>query len=176
MRRILVVPVLLAALLVAAACGGGSGDEPSGKGGGTSPSAGPGGSLQQFASCMREHGQNVADPDPNSGNFALTPPAGADQNAWQTALRACQRYMPNAGEPVAPDAQELAALRQYAVCMREHGVEMTDPDPTTGNGQYTGRFATMSKTEIMNDPTYKTAQAACQSILDNAEPTAKVTR
>jgi hypothetical protein len=170
MRRILVVPVLLAALIAAAACGG-SGDKPPAKGGGASPSAA--GSLQQFAACMREHGQNVPDPDPNSGNVALTPPAGGDPSAWQAAMRACQQYMPNGGEPVAPDAQELAALRQYAACMREHGVEMTDPDPTTGNGQYAGRFANMSKTQIQNDPTYKTAQAACQSILDNAEPPQK---
>jgi hypothetical protein len=172
MRRTLVAPVLLAALLSVAACGGDS--EPPAKGGGASPSSG--GSFQRFAACMREHGQNVPDPDPNSGNVALTPPVGAEQSAWQAAMRACQQYLPGGGEPVAPDPQELEALRQYSACMREHGVEMTDPDPTTGNAQYGGRFANLSKTEILNDPTYKTAQAACHSILDNAQPPAKGNR
>jgi hypothetical protein len=157
----------LAALVAAAACGGGSGDKPSGKRGGASPSGA--GSLQQFVSCMREHGQNVPDIDPDGANVAITPPAGANQNAWQAAMRACQQYMPNGGEPVAPDQQELAALRQFAGCMREHGVETTDPDPNTGKSQFAGRFANLSREQIQNDPTYKAAQTACQPILDNAQ-------
>lgn len=161
MRRILVVlPVLLIALGAASACGSDS-KEPAA---GSSPTAG--GSAQRFAACMRDHGQNVADPDPANNGMAVTPPAGGDQRAWQTALRACQQYMPNGGEPAAPDPNELEGLRQYAACMRDHGVELTDPDPNTGKSQFGGRFANADRNQILNDPTYKAADAACKDKLE----------
>jgi hypothetical protein len=163
MRRTLVIPVLLAALVAATACGGGSGGDPGDrKGGGPSEN----GSFQRFAACMREKGQNVPDPDPDS-NVAITPPAGSNSSEWQAAMQACRQYLPAGGEP-GSNPEELEALRQYAACMREHGVEMTDPDPTTGNSQFGGRFASLSKEQIQNDPTYKTAQAACREIVDKA--------
>jgi hypothetical protein len=118
---------------------------------------------------MREHDQNVPDPDPNSGNAAITPPAG-DQAGWNTAMGACRQLMPNGGQPEAPDPQDLEGLRQYAACMREHGVETTDPDPNTGNSQFGGRFANMSRSQIVNDPTYKAADVACKDKLPSAGP------
>ncbi|GAA3654777.1 hypothetical protein GCM10022224_017230 [Nonomuraea antimicrobica] len=162
MGRILVVPSLLVALVAAAACTEASGGGSSASGGG-SPSAA--GSFQRFAACMREHGQNVPDPDPNSGDVALTPPAGADRRAWETAMRACQQFLPNGGAPDDVDPQELEGLRAYAACMREHGVEVTDPDPVTGKSQFGGRFAGAGKDQILNDPIYKAADAACKDKL-----------
>jgi hypothetical protein len=166
MRRILVVPVLLIALAAAGACGKSAGGAPSANGG-ASPSAA--GSFQQFAACMREKGQNVPDPDPNSGNVALTPPAAADRTAWEAAMRDCQHFLPGGGQPTDADPQELEGLRQYAACMRDHGVEMTDPDPNTGRSQYGGRFANLGKDQILNDPTYKAADAACKDKLTAGE-------
>lgn len=116
---------------------------------------------------MREHGQNVPDPDPNSGNLTLAQPSGAAA-AWNTAMQACQHFLPSNGQPAAPSQQELEALRGYAVCMREHGVEMTDPDPSTGRSQYQGRFANSNRDQIFNDPTYKSADAACKDRLPSA--------
>jgi hypothetical protein len=165
MRRLLVVPVLLVALLAASACtaasGGGSPPKVD-----ASPSAG---SFQQFAACMREHGQNVPDSDPNNGNVSITPPAGGSRTEWDAAMRACQQFLPGGGAPVAGDPQQLEGLRQYAVCMRGHGVEMTDPDPDTGNSTFTGRLANASRDQLLNDPTYKTADAACRDKLTSAE-------
>jgi hypothetical protein len=80
-------------------------------------------------------------------------------------MRACQPLLPGGGAPAAGDPQQLEGLRLYAVCMREHGVEMTDPDPDTGNSQFTGRLANASRDQILNDPTYKTADAACKDKL-----------
>jgi hypothetical protein len=165
MRRIhVLVPVLLVALGTASACTGAPGGGSPAKGG-ASPSSAQ--SFRHFAACMREHGQNVPDPDPNSGNVALTPPAGANRGAWDTAMRACRQFLPGGGEPGVGNPQELEGLRAYAACMREHGVEMTDPDPNTGKSQFAGRFANAGKDQILNDPTYKAADAACADKLSS---------
>jgi hypothetical protein len=157
MRRFLAPPILLV-LFATAACSGGSPEA-----GGTSPSAA--GSFQQFAACMRQHGQHVPDPDPNSGDVALTPPAAANRSEWEAATRACRQLLPGGGVPAAPNPQELEGLRSYAACMREHGIEMTDPDPSTGKSQFGGRLANASKDQIFNDPTYKAADVACKDRL-----------
>jgi hypothetical protein len=165
-RTYVVVPVLLVALVAASACTKSSGS-PSAKGS-ASPNAA--GSFQRFAACMREHGQDVPDPDVNSGNVTITQPASANRSAWDAAMRACQQFLPSGGQPAAADPQQLEALRQYAVCMRAHAIEMTDPDPTTGKSQFGGRLANASRDQILNDPTYKAADAACRNKLPSAEP------
>ena len=55
---------------------------------------------------------------------------GADLSRVDDAIGACREHMPNGGELAPPPAEDLAAMRAYAVCMREQGVEMDDPDPT----------------------------------------------
>lgn len=162
------MPVLLVALAAVAACTTASGGGPSDQTGGTSPTSDPARSFQEFAGCMREHGLDVPDPDPNSGDVALTPPPGA-RTAWDTAMRACQQFLPNNGEPAVSDPEQLEALRQYAACMREHGIEMTDPDPNTGRSTFQGRFANAGRDQILNDPIYKAAEAACKDKLRSAE-------
>jgi hypothetical protein len=114
---------------------------------------------------MREHGQDVPDTDPNAGDVSLTPPASADRSEWDAALRACQQLLPGGGAPVAADPQQLDRLRRYAGCMRERGIEMTDPDPVTGKSQLGGRLANATRDQIVNDPTYKAADAACSDQL-----------
>jgi hypothetical protein len=167
MRCFLVVRVLLVAFVAAAytsACGG---SPPTS--GGAAPSSSGATSIQDFAKCMREHGQNMPDPDPNGGNVALTPPPGAASAGWNAATQACQHFLPNGGEPAAPSAAELEALRRYAVCMRGHGIEMTDPDPTSGRSQIQGRLANATRDQIVNDPTYKAADTACKDRLPNGD-------
>jgi hypothetical protein len=165
MRRFLVVRALLVAL-VAAACATAC-HSPSTAGG--APTGGTAAkSVRDFARCMREHGQNVPDPDPNSGNLTLTQPPGAPA-AWNAARQACQHFLPDNGAPAAPDPGELEALRRYAACMRDHGIEMTDPDPGTGRSQFQGRLGQASRDRIVNDPTYKAADTACKDRLPGAE-------
>ena len=121
--------------------------------------------LEHFAQCMRQHGQNVPDPDAQ-GNFSLAPPAGGDAAAWNTAMQACEHYLPQqqAGGGVSPE--QLAADRAYAVCMRQHGIDLSDPDPTTGKSKFEGRLAHANKTQIANDPQVKAAQNACNDKLN----------
>jgi hypothetical protein len=171
MKRLLAFPILIAAVLAGtAACG--SPSDPgiaSANGATSSASASPTqqnerAQLTHFAQCMRQHGQNIADPDAQ-GNFSLTPPAGGDAAAWNTAMRACEHYLPaqQAGGGVTPE--QLAADRAFAVCMRQHGIPLSDPDPATGKSKFEGRLANASKTQIENDPQVKAAQNACKDKL-----------
>lgn len=160
MRRLLLLPVLLFALAAAVAC---TGSSPPSKAKGSAPAdANP---LVQFAKCMREHGQNMPDPDPNSDSYQVTPPAGSTSAAWQAALQACQHFLPDGGAPQAPTATELEALRQYAACMRAHGIESSDPDPNTGKSTVQGRLANATRDQLQADPGYRAAQEACKDKL-----------
>jgi hypothetical protein len=167
MKRILSVPVLSIALLLMAACSGG-GAKPDGGQPVHSAGNGEANAMANFAKCMREHGQNVPDPDPNSQNFSLTQPSGGPSPQWNAAMQACRQLLPGGGQPQAPDQRQLEGLRAYAVCMREHGVEVTDPDPNTGQSQIGGRLANANRTEIQNDPGWKAADGACEDKLDQS--------
>ncbi len=139
--------------------------------GGSAPGAGPTtsaravNSMADFARCLREHGQNVPDPDPNSAEQSLAAPAGASSQEWNAATRACRHLLPDGGAPQVQDQQELDGLRAYAVCMREHGIDMSDPDPETGQSTIGGRLANADRAVIQNDPGYQAAQRACEGKL-----------
>lgn len=165
MKRMRSTPILLLALLLMAGCGGGSHS-----GGGPSATSGPGNTsganaMADFATCMREHGQNLPDPDPNAPNQVIAPPSGGSSSRWNAAMQACRHFLPGGGGPQTPEQGELDGLRAYAVCMREHGIEVTDPDPNTGQSSFGGRLASADRATIQNDPEYKAADAACQNTL-----------
>lgn len=100
-----------------------------------SAGAGPSVAAQDvvaFARCMREHGQNVPDPKPGE-QWRPARDIAKDDPAWAAAFEACGHLL-KAGdaedEPATPTAEQLEQLRAFAKCMREHGVEMSDPDRT----------------------------------------------
>jgi hypothetical protein len=161
MRRILLLPVLLLALVMVGACsddsGNGSGEE-------TDPKA-----MVQFAECMREHGQNVPDPDGDSDSYAVTPPSGGPNAAWDAAMEACRQHLPDGGAPEPPSAAELEAQRAYAECMRQHDIEMSDPDPDTGRSQMGGRLANATRDQLRADPGYQMAAEACKDKLPKVQ-------
>lgn len=152
MKRILALTVLLLALAGAAACGGSSDT-------GQLSSEHADAALH-FARCLREHGMNVPDPDPNSDHLPIRP-SDSTQTAWSAAKQACAKYLPDGegGEKPAPD--ELQAQIALATCLRNHGIEVTDPDPDTGKFQTAGRLANATRTELDTDPAYRAALAAC---------------
>lgn len=153
------MPVVAAAaglVLLGSACGGSSGSGVARVGTTTSskaPSANR--SALAFARCMRRHGVNVPD------NLADTPatPWG-DAAGVHAALRACGP-VPGNHSPLRPNAQELRQLLAYAVCMRAHHVEISDPDPATGEMSLPG----YTRARMQTDPTYKAADAACKDKL-----------
>jgi hypothetical protein len=88
--------------------------------------------MRDFAKCMREHGVEMPDPKPaGDGGMAITLGGGpADASKLEDAQKACKHLMPNGGEMKPPSAEELDKMRQQAKCMREHGINMPDPDPS----------------------------------------------
>lgn len=112
---------------VATAGGGGSGAAA----GGDSAGERSGGDAtgREFARCMRDQGIDMDDP---GGDGMLTLDMGVDMSDIDDALAACRPHMPNGGDIAPLRPEDEAALRNYAACMREQGVEMDDPDPVTG--------------------------------------------
>ena len=140
----IIVTAVLA--LLAAACGGspssgGSGGSPNAGGSTSSPSA------VAYSACMRSHGvPNFPDPD-SSGNLPKgdAQHLGVSSSQFQAAQRACQHLLPNDGGainagsidqcmmasdcPRALVQQVLTEERNFAQCMRSHGVPNW-PDPS----------------------------------------------
>ena len=139
-----------------------------------------------FAECMRENG--VPDfPDPEldaEGNplFKLerradSGSAGSDQTpdgeapaqpevmepdaAMQQAMQACADLSPR-GE-ISPEDQAAMedAMLEFAQCMRDHGIDMPDPD-FSGDGGVMQEFGGSINPD---DPRFQEAQEACQGIL-----------
>ena len=182
MRRILAVPVAVCAALLAVGCthAHGSGIATA-NGSHASPAPTGRDDAAAFARCMRDHGQQVPDPTAD-GHLAFDPhPTGATA-AWNDALQACQHFMPslsngNQGAPAqvnqGPPAQDMEKLRQFAICMRAHGIEMSDPQvggSRPGNMIIGGRLGNLNRTQVQADPGFKSAMAACQDKLPNAGP------
>src|SRR4029453_8304191 len=121
MKRILIAALVVATAFAVAGC---RGDTDDGEGvataGGTPTSSAAGNNsntgaddgdmgeqMRRFASCMREHGIDMPDPEvdsegrvrmqigegPNEGG---TPP---DQAKFEASQKACQQSLPNGGEP-----------------------------------------------------------------------------
>ncbi|WP_037317934.1 hypothetical protein [Amycolatopsis orientalis] len=145
-KRPMAALVALAVLTLVAGCGG------DGDGGdkvasiSSPPSAASGDGKQQadnvsdedkmrnFAKCMREHGVDMPDPKTTGdGQGSITIEAGdgrLDDNKMKAASDACRKLLPNGGEIKPPSPEELDKMRKEAKCMREHGIDFPDPDPT----------------------------------------------
>jgi hypothetical protein len=164
--------VLVGALALAlgvAACGGG--DQPSGVAslGDRATTTSAGGSQERrvaFARCMPQHGVNLPDPNPNQTDWGPEP-EGPKPAGWDAAWQACRRLLPASDLPnnAPPSPQELGQLRAFAVCMRAHDIDMSDPDPKTGD-MTTGH---VTRDQEQNDPAYKAAEAACRDKLPAQE-------
>lgn len=152
---------LLALSLGLSACGSADdGDGVATAGGdGADPSASATLSDQEaavrFAQCMREHGIDVPDPDPDQEGFRAQLPEGTDPEDARAATEECKQYMPNGGEPPKLDPEVIEKQRQFAQCMRDNGVEEF-PDPSEDGGvKIEGdQFDTQS-------PEFKAAEEAC---------------
>jgi hypothetical protein len=142
-------------------------------GGGGAPSGGAtlrmqgGPGLAQFASCMRSHGEPNF-PDPNAqGVVSISSSSGIDPSTpqFQSAQRACSKYLPNGGQPPSP-AQQAKMQQQalkFSACMRAHGVP-NFPDPEFGSGKIAIRIGPGSGIDP-HSPQFQAAQRSCQSEL-----------
>jgi hypothetical protein len=175
MKRLLILPIMFVTVMAGACDARQSDDAAAGiasatGGSGATSTTSAAGDARAWARCMRQHGQNVPDQpdtDPNSATGA--PPDGADGAAWRSALSACRAFESTGADlperPAPMDTATLEKLREFAVCMRAHGLEMTDPDPQTGNMRIGGRFNDFNRAQAEQDPTYKAALDACKDKL-----------
>ncbi len=183
-RPILALAVLAAVL---AACSGGGAkpsgvatlDDPAAASGSPDGSASPSASLSPvdamvaFAKCMREHGVDMPDPVVSAdGGMSVTIGATAgksiDATKMQAANEACKDLMPGPkdGGPAQMTPEQQDAMLAYAKCMRDHGVDMADPDFGTGGTA----IAIDGNGVAFDSPTFKAAEEACRSIVPNALP------
>jgi hypothetical protein len=173
-RMGLVVGLLLALALAVAGCGGGGGESngvASLGGGKATPTTSPGGSSdpQQlalaWARCMRQNGINTPDPKITADGVVQQPPhveQPAEQKSpkLRAAEQACQQYLSSGGQARKPNAQEQQQLVQFARCMRQHGIDLPDPQITADGPEL--RYPRGTDPE---DPRLKAAEQACKQYL-----------
>jgi acyl-CoA reductase-like NAD-dependent aldehyde dehydrogenase len=111
----------------------------------------------KFAQCMREHGVPMDDPEPGGG-IQLKVGQGTSRETVQAAMEACREYNPQENGSGKPDPEREAAVRAFAQCMRDNGVEaFPDPEPGSPGIRING--------DVGQDPDFQTAQQACQDKL-----------
>jgi hypothetical protein len=90
----------------------------------------------EYARCMREHGIDMPDPQFEGGGGVMIQAGGPgesiDPEQLEAADEACQPIMEKIrGEFEPPDPEQLEQMKEaaleFAQCMREHGIDMPDP-------------------------------------------------
>jgi hypothetical protein len=162
-------------VLLAAACSTGVGS-PNAEGSTSSVS------TVAFSACMRSHVPNYPDPDSN-GNLpkADAQRLGVGSSQLQAAQQACQHLLPNNGGALSAATlqqcelagdcpqtlvqQALTQLRNFAQCMRSHGVPNW-PDPTTDSQGRPGFVISISKDGFdPHSPQIRTKADECEPVM-----------
>jgi hypothetical protein len=127
-----------------------------------------------WATCMREHGVDVPDPQVDEdGRVQIRPGSGGavprrDSTKFREAMEACGSPFGDAGPPQLSDEEReqlQESLLEFAQCMREHGIDMPDPEFSGGGGLF--RVGPGGGVDP-DDPDFQEAQEACGSILQDA--------
>lgn len=167
------IAALAVVAVAAAACGDGAED---GRSGGTAgaEAAAPEDSedaFLAFAECMRENGVDMPDPEPGEeGIVMLAPSENVNEEKQRAAEEACNHLLPDLGAPSEEDQTDMEdALLGFAQCMRDHGVDMPDPQfDTTGDGEFSiglGEEGGRAPAIDPEDPDFQAAQEACGDLL-----------
>jgi hypothetical protein len=158
---------VVALALAVAACGGGgkangvASLSGSGKATATTSAGGSHDDRQKalaWARCMRQHGIDLPDPKFSENLIEQRLPTRAEQNSpkFKAAEQACQKYLPNGGQPTPPTAQERQQALAFAQCMRQHGIGMPDPKITAE-----GIDQPLPSRMRDDDPRLRAAEQAC---------------
>ncbi|MFF5209203.1 hypothetical protein [Streptosporangium sp. NPDC000396] len=108
----------------------------------------------KFAQCMRENGVQMDDPDANGG-IRIKGDKGQQAN-MEKAMKACQPLMEGAiGKPDPQTDQKMRdQMLKFAQCMRQHGIDMPDPEP--------GGMVKVQVPEGVNKQQVEKAHEACK--------------
>ena len=123
-----------------------------------------------FTACLRDEGLDIDDPavDGEGNLVAPSPHAVAaetlDMAAVHSAFDVCRGFLDNVAfglstEDLSEREDELLA---FAVCMRENGYDMPDPDFSGGGHSGAGPFGDAIDTD---DPKFQTAVTSCDDIV-----------
>ncbi len=185
MKRMLLLPAVLA--LVATACGGSAGaddgvaslDDTAALDAApvtSAPAVSQEEALLAFTACLREQGIDVPDPTMDAdGNLQLARPNTAqgdpefDRDTFRAAREACAEHLEDVtlgfrGEDRTETEDQLL---EFAVCIRDNGFDMPDPDfsnATPGQGGGGGPFSGIDR----SDPAFQAAAEACSDLLPGA--------
>jgi hypothetical protein len=172
---------MVAVLLAVGACGASSAgngvatlNDPSASPASPSPSLSPDEAMLAFTRCMREHGIDMPDPQVSGdgkGPVSINVQGGGsaeNKKKFTDADAACRHFMQEAGGGFADgkgmDPADQDALIAYSRCMREHGIDMPDPQFQDGGGVIIGGDDSKSKIDP-NSSAFKDAHSACSSLL-----------
>jgi hypothetical protein len=159
MRRAVVIMFVVA--LAATGCGSGSKAPGVASANGVKakasakPSLDPDERQRKFTQCLREHGVNVEDAEAGSGAIRITASAGPGGKV--DVIKECDQYLPE-GKLAEIDPATKEKFRDFAKCMREHGIDMPDPEADGGGALKKGDGPDRFNPD---DPTFKAAEKAC---------------
>ena len=118
--------------------------------------------AREFVDCMREHGIELPDPEPdgNGGfDFGIAESGvNIDDPAFRAAIQACRDKLPGGGMANLDDPEVQAQLREFAQCMRDNGFDFPDPDT---DGGFADALLEIDRTS----PQFQKAMDACQDKL-----------
>jgi hypothetical protein len=126
------------------------------------PSVDPAEQGRKFAQCMRDHGVDMPDPETDgNGRMSLRLNAKGGEGKVDKAMEACKSLSPfgEKGREISPEQQEQ--VLEFTKCMRDHGVDMPDPD-FSGGGVVMGGSDSKIKP---GDPKFQNASEACRDKL-----------
>ena len=134
--------------------------------------------MLDFARCMREHGVDMPDPEPGQGGVTRfeAPSGGAalpPESKFMEADKACRHLMGDAGpSKLGPEDQKEMqdAMLAFARCMREHGVEVPDPQPGGGI------VAEVGESPDPESPEFRGAEKECRKHTEAMDAKLGVTR
>jgi hypothetical protein len=130
-----------------------------------------------YAQCMRDHGIDMPDPqvvDDSDGEgkvgmaFSVGDGGGSiDKEKFRAADTACKPLLANVVEngpmtEISPEDEEK--LLQFARCMRDHGIDMPDPQLNGGGMTFNEEAGTGPKLDP-SSAEFQAAQEACGGLL-----------
>jgi hypothetical protein len=130
----------------------------------TVPAGSPTQLLDEWATCMRSHGDpNQVDPTVDATKVIQITLGAGYADGLRGGNGACGSYLSAAqtalGSGAPPASSDEATALQFAQCMRANGVP-TYPDPTSGNNSQTVHASIGSDLNPAN-PTYQAASTLC---------------
>jgi hypothetical protein len=130
----------------------------------------------KFASCMRDNGVDMPDPQAEGGKqvFKVGGDSGISPERFETATKACEKYRKDM-RPQLTEAEQQKFKEDalaHSRCMREHGIDF--PDPTfDAEGGARVRIGGGSKLKA-EDPKFKAAEEACGDLMGKGPSTTAV--